>query len=54
MMLIIELHSCARSLAHDAENKSSEGLETEICKALEEGLARILWVAVENVIVAEE
>jgi hypothetical protein len=42
------------SLAHEAEKKTSEELKTEIQKALEEGLARISWVAVEKVIVLEE
>ena len=42
------------SLAHEVEKKTSEELETEIRKALEEGLARIPWVAVEKVIVLEE
>jgi hypothetical protein len=42
------------SLAHEAEKKTSEELKTEIQKALEEGLARIPWVAVEKVIVLEE
>jgi len=42
------------SLAHEAENKTTEELETEIRKALEEDLARIPWVAVENVIIVEE
>ncbi len=42
------------SLEHEAENKSSKELETEIRKALEEGLAKIPWVAVEEVIVLQE
>jgi len=41
-------------LAHEVEKKTSEELKTEIQKALEEGLARIPWVAVEKVIVLEE
>ena len=41
-------------LAHEAEKKTSEDLETEIHKVLEEGLVRIPWVAVEKVIVIEE
>ena len=42
------------SLAQDAENKTLEELETEIRKALEKDLARIPWVAVENVIIVKE
>ena len=42
------------SLAHEAENKSSEELETEIRKAVLKSLARIPWVVVENVIIVEE
>lgn len=42
------------SLAQDAENKTPEELETEIRKALEKDLARIPWVAVENVIIVKE
>ena len=41
-------------LAHEAEKKTSEELKTEIHKAIEEGLARIPWVAVDKVIVLEE
>jgi len=41
------------SLAHEAEKKTIEELKTEIQKALEEGLARIPWVAVEKVIILE-
>jgi len=42
------------SLAREAENKTSEELETEIHKALEKGLARIPWLVMEKVIVIEE
>ena len=42
------------SLKREAENKSSEELETEIRKTLEKGLARIPWVILENVIIVEE
>lgn len=42
------------SLAHEAENRTGEELETEIQKALKEGLAKIPWVVVENVIIVEE
>ena len=42
------------SLAQDAENKTPEELETEIRKAVEEGLARIPGLVVEKVIVLEE
>ena len=42
------------SLAQEAEKKTSKELKTEIHKALEEGLARIPWVAVEKVIILEE
>jgi len=41
-------------LAHEAEEKTIEELKTEIHKAIEEGLARIPWVAVETVIILEE
>ena len=41
-------------LAHEAEKRTSEELKTEIHKALEEGLSRIPWLAVEKVIVIEE
>ena len=42
------------SLTRDVENKITGELETEIRKALEEGLARIPWLVVENVVVVEE
>ena len=42
------------SLKREAENKSGEELKTEIRKALEEGLVRIPWLVLENVIVVEE
>jgi hypothetical protein len=42
------------SLTHEAGDKTSEELETEIRKALEEGLGRIPWLVVENVITVEE
>jgi len=42
------------SLAREAESKTTEELETEIRKALEDGLARIPWLVVENVVVVEE
>ena len=42
------------SLAHEAKNKSGEELKTEIQKALEEGLAKIPWLFLENVIIVEE
>ncbi len=42
------------SLKREAENKGSEELETEIRNALEEGLARIPWLVLENVIIVEE
>jgi len=42
------------SLAREAESKTTEELETEIRKTLEEGLARIPWLVVENVVVVEE
>ncbi len=41
-------------LAQEAENKSSEEVEAEIRNALEEGLARIPRMVVENVIIVEE
>ncbi len=42
------------SLAHEAEKKTSEELETEIRKAVLQSLARIPWLVVENVIIVEE
>jgi len=42
------------SLLHEAEKKTSRELKTEIQKALEEGIARIPWLAVEKIIVVEE
>jgi len=42
------------NLKREAENKSSEELETEIRKALEEPLGMIPWLVLENVIVVEE
>jgi len=42
------------SLKCEAENKGREELETEIHKALEEGLMRIPWLVLENVIIVEE
>ncbi|MDH5375008.1 MAG: hypothetical protein OEZ21_07255 [Candidatus Bathyarchaeota archaeon] len=42
------------SLTHDAEHKTKKELETEIRKTLEEGLVRIPWLILENVIIVEE
>ncbi len=42
------------SLEHEAENKRGKELETEIRKVLEEGLAKLPWVAVEQVILVKE
>jgi len=42
------------SLKHEAEHKTKKELETEIRKALAEGLARIPWLILENVIIVEE
>jgi len=42
------------SLAHETEKKTNKELETEIRKAVEEGLARIPGLVVEKVIVLEE
>jgi predicted transcriptional regulator len=42
------------SLSHEAEKKTSEELKTKIRDALQEGLARIPWIALEDVIVVEE
>ena len=42
------------TLAGEAENKTTEELANEIRKALEGDLARIPWLAVENVIIVEE
>jgi len=41
------------SVVNEAENKSGEEFKNEIRKALEEGLARIPWIVVENVIIVE-
>ena len=41
-------------LAREAENKPPKEIETEVRKALEKDLARIPWLAVENVIIVEE
>jgi hypothetical protein len=42
------------TLAGEAENKTNEELANEIREALEGDLARIPWLAVENVIIVEE
>ena len=42
------------TLAGKAENKTTEELANEIREALEGDLARIPWLAVENVIIVEE
>ena len=42
------------NVKREAENKSREELETEIRKALEEGLMRIPWLVLENIIIVEE
>lgn len=42
------------SVVNETENKSSEEIKNEIRKALEEGLARIPWIVVENVVIVEE
>lgn len=42
------------SLKREAKTKSSNEIETEIRKVLEESLTRIPWLVLENVIVAEE
>jgi hypothetical protein len=42
------------SLKSETENKGREELETEIRKALEEGLMRIPWLVLENVIIVGE
>ena len=42
------------TLAGEAENKTTEELANEIREALEGDLARIPWLAVENVIIVEE
>jgi len=41
------------SVVNEAENKSVEEFKNEVRKALEEGLARIPWIVVENVIIVE-
>jgi len=42
------------SLSHEAEKKTSNEIKTEILKALEEGLVRIPWLVLEDVIVVQE
>lgn len=42
------------SLSNEAEKKTSEELKTKIRDALQEGLARIPWIALEHVTVVEE
>ena len=42
------------SLKREAENISSEEVETEIRKALEVGLLRIPWLVLKNVMIVEE
>jgi len=42
------------NVKREVENKSREELETEIRKALEEGLMRIPWLVLENIIIVEE
>ena len=42
------------SLKREAEDKSSEEIKTEILMALEEGLVRIPWLILEDVIVVQE
>lgn len=42
------------SLKSQAENENSKALKTEIRKAIEESLARIPWIVLENVILVEE
>lgn len=42
------------TLAGEAANKTTEELANEIREALEEDLARIPWLVVENVIIVEE
>ena len=42
------------SLKREAETKRSEQLKTEIQKVLEEGLAKIPWLVLKNVIIVEE
>ena len=42
------------SLRREAKIKSIKEIETEIRKALEEGLMRMPWLVLENVIVVEE
>jgi len=42
------------SLKSETENKGREELETEIRKALEEGLMGIPWLVLENVIIVGE
>ncbi len=42
------------SLEREAENISSEELETEVRKALEAGLLRIPWLVLKNVMIVEE
>ena len=42
------------SLKSETENKGREELETEIRKALEEGLMGIPWLVLENVVIVGE
>ncbi len=42
------------SLVHEVKNMAKEELEAEIREAIEESLARIPWVAFENLIIVEE
>jgi len=42
------------SLSREAEKKTSEELRTKIRKALQESLAKIPWIALEDVIIVEE
>ena len=41
-------------LAHEAESKTDEEFKTEIQEMLKEGLNKMPWVAVEDVIVVRE
>lgn len=42
------------SLTHEAENKSGEELKTEIQETIKEGLTKIPWLVLRNVIIVQE
>lgn len=42
------------SLKREAENRSSEELKTAILEAIKEGLGRVPWLVLEDVVVVQE